>query len=80
MIGASERGFGDPACAVAARAQILVNDASRGVFAAAAAASDRQFILYIEERASAAIDSLADVFIGYGVANADVHRTSLGVG
>jgi len=59
--------------AVAARAQIFVHDVSGGVFAAAAAAADRQFVLYIEERASAPIDSLADVFIGYGVANADVH-------
>jgi hypothetical protein len=74
MINASERGFGDPACAVAACAQILVHDASSGVFAATAAGSDRQFVLYIEERACAAIDSLADVFIGHGVANANVHR------
>ncbi|HEV7442389.1 MAG TPA: hypothetical protein VGO18_07320, partial [Steroidobacteraceae bacterium] len=74
-IVASERRFGDAVqCAVAARAQIFVHDVSGGVFAAAAAASDRQFVLYIEERACAPIDSLADVFIGYGVAKADVHR------
>jgi hypothetical protein len=72
--GASEHGFGDPAGTVAARAEILIHDASGGVFAAAAAASDRQLVLYVEERARAAIDSLADVFIGYGVANTDVHR------
>jgi hypothetical protein len=73
-MGASERRFGDPARAVAACAQIFVHDAPGGVFAAAAATSDRQLVLYIEKRARTAIDSLADVFIGYGVANADVHR------
>jgi hypothetical protein len=72
--GFLERGLGDPARTVAAGAQILIHDASGGVFAAAAAASDGQLILYIEERARATIDSLADVFIGDGVANTDVHR------
>ena len=74
MLSVSERGFGDPACAVAPRAQILVHDASGGFFAAAAAGSDRQLVLYIEKRACTAIDSLADVFIGNSMANADVHR------
>ena len=74
MMGGSECGFGNPPCTVAPRAQILVHDASGSLFAAAAAGSDRQLVLYIEQRARAAIDSLADVFIGYGMANADVHR------
>jgi hypothetical protein len=74
LTGDSECGFGNPACTVAPCAQILVHDASGSLFAAAAAGSDRQLVLYIEKRACAAIDSLADVFIGYGMANADVHR------
>jgi hypothetical protein len=70
----SEGGFGDPrGCAVAPRAQVLVHHAPGGVFATAAAGTDRQFVLYVEERACTAIDSLADVFVGYSVANADVH-------
>jgi len=67
-------GLGDPASTIPARAQIFIDHASGSVFAAAAAGSDRQLVLYIEKRACATIDSLADVFIGYGVANADVHR------
>jgi len=57
-----------------ALAQVLVDDAFGGVFAAATTGSNRQFVLYVEERASAAIDSLADVFIGHGMAYADVHQ------
>jgi hypothetical protein len=78
---ASEGRFRDPARAIAACAQIFVHDASGGVFTAAAATSDRQLILYIEKRARAPIDSLADVFVGYGVANADVHgKPRVGIG
>jgi hypothetical protein len=61
-------------CITSALAQVLVDDTFGGVFAAAATGSNRQFVLYVEERASAAIDSLADVFIGHGMAYADVHQ------
>jgi hypothetical protein len=62
-------------CGIAASlAQVLVDHALGGVFAASTAASNWEFVLYVEERAGTAIDSLADVFIGHGMAHADVHQ------
>src|SRR5262249_28316494 len=62
---------------IAARAQVLVHHALGGLLAASAAASNGQLVLHIEERTCAAIDSLADVFIGDGMTNADVHSVPL---
>jgi hypothetical protein len=75
-ITASERGLGNQLrCRiVSALAQVLIDDTLGSVFAASAATSNGQFVLYVEERASTAIDSLADVFIGHGMAYADVHQ------
>jgi hypothetical protein len=51
MISASERGLSDQIRRrlAAALAQVLVYNALGGVFAASAAGSNRQFVLYVKE-------------------------------
>jgi hypothetical protein len=75
-INASERRLSAQLrCGIASTlAQVLVDYTLGGVFTASTAASNREFVLYVEERAGTAIDSLADVFIGHGMAHADVHQ------
>jgi hypothetical protein len=75
-ITASERRFNNQLqCAVTLTlAQVLINNALGSVLAPSAAASNREFVLHVEERASTAIDRLTDVSIGHGMAYADVHR------
>jgi hypothetical protein len=78
-IDASERRLRNQLqCAIAAAlAQVLIDHGLGGLFATSAAASDRQFVLYIKQRASPAIDTLADVFISHGMAYADVHQSPI---
>jgi hypothetical protein len=57
----------------AALAEVLIDHALGGIFAATAAAAHGELVLYIEKRTRTAIDSLTDVFIGHGMAYADVH-------
>jgi hypothetical protein len=75
-ITASERRLGNQRRGriAPASAQVLVDNTLGSVFAAAATTSNRQFVLYVEERAGTAIDSLADVFLSHGMAYADVHQ------
>jgi hypothetical protein len=58
-----------------ALAEVLVNYVLGSLFAASAAAPDRQLVLHVKQRARTAIDTLADVFIGNGMAYADVHQS-----
>ena len=55
---------------------LLVNDLPSGIFAAAAAATDRQTALHVEERRRPALDLFANIAIGDGMADADVHGKS----
>jgi len=52
---------------------LLVDDLAGGLFAAAAAAADGQATLYVEERRRPTLDLLANIAIGDGMADADVH-------
>jgi hypothetical protein len=64
------------ACAVAAaRIEVLVDYGLRRLFAPSAATSDWQLVLHVKQGACTAIDTLADVFIGNGMAHADVHQS-----
>src|SRR5581483_1970207 len=77
LLGGSERRLADARHPRGAGAQILIHDRSCRVFTAAAAAGYGQLILHVKERRSTAINRLADVFIGHGMANADVHSVPL---
>ena len=55
------------------RFDVRFDDLPGGVFAAAAAASDREIGLYLAKRAGAAIHRFADLAIADGMAHADVH-------
>jgi hypothetical protein len=56
---------------------LLVDNLASRVFAAAAAAADRQVTLYVEERRRPTLDFLANIAIGDGMADADVHGSPL---
>jgi hypothetical protein len=56
-----------------AAAEALVDDVSRLLLAATAAAADGKPALHFEQRARAAIHSLADLSVGYCMTDADVH-------
>jgi len=63
-------------CAVAAALiEVLVDYGLRRLFAPSAATSDWQLVLHVKQGACTAIDTLADVFIGNGMAHADVHQS-----
>jgi hypothetical protein len=63
-------------CAIAAAlVQVLIDYGLRSVFASAAAATHRQLVLHVKQRARTPIDTLADVFISHGMAYADVHQS-----
>jgi hypothetical protein len=58
-----------------ALAEVFVDYILGSLFAASAATSDRQLVLHVKQRARPTIDTLADVFIGNGMAYADVHQS-----
>jgi hypothetical protein len=55
---------------------LLVNDLASRFLAAAAAAADRQTALNVKERRRPTLDLLANIAIGDGMADADVHGKS----
>jgi len=55
---------------------LLVNDLPSGILAAAAAATDGQTALYVKERRRPTLDLLANIAIGDGMADTDVHGKS----
>ena len=57
--------------------QMFVDDFSRGVLAGATAAAHGQATLHFEQRPRAFIHGFADLAIGDGMTNANVHRTLL---
>ena len=59
-----------------ARQQMFVDDFLRAVLASAAASTDGQTALHVEERTSAAIHAFADLAVGHGMADTDVHMAS----
>ena len=53
--------------------EMLGDDLARGVFAAAAAATDGKLALHFEQGARAMIDGIANLTVTYCVADAHVH-------
>lgn len=53
--------------------EMFVDDLFRSFLAAATATADGQTTLHLEERAGTTIHAFADLAIGHGMANTDVH-------
>jgi hypothetical protein len=53
---------------------VFIDDLSRGVLAGATAATHGQAALHFEKRSRAFVHGFADLAIGYGMTDTNVHR------